>query len=159
MARYLQKLLNAKEPLFSAGLKKLEQATGNRGVDVRLIGDIQTKAHVIMRQLRLDPADTTTKELYGALHGTLPKSVLKDSQYVGYISKDSVISFNANDVKRNKNRVFVERTLDALRQNLAAELHRRYVAANPQVEARITELLTDAGIKTLKLDDKKKGKE
>lgn len=76
MARYLQQLLGAREPLFSAGLQKLERATGNTGIDAKLIGDIHERAYVAMRQLGLDPKDTTTKELWQALGGSNAKQAL-----------------------------------------------------------------------------------
>ena len=67
MSRVLSELLAAEEPLFSMSLKQLEQATGNSSVDVRLTSEIMGKAHMKIRQLGLDPHDTTGEELYVAL--------------------------------------------------------------------------------------------
>lgn len=67
MAKFLRDLLDAKEPLFSLSLQQLEQASGNTGVDTKLIGDILAKAHESMRALGLDHQDTTGPELYHAL--------------------------------------------------------------------------------------------
>ena len=152
MARYLQQLLDAKEPLFSHGLTRLEKATGNTGIDARLIGDIHEKAYAVMRKLGLDPSDTTTKELWAALQGRYPKDTLKSTPYVGLVTVDGVVSFNENDVKRNKNHGFSERTSDAMRQALVTELQRRYSAANGSVSAHVKELMADSGIQTLSLD-------
>lgn len=157
MASYLQQLLSAREPLFSHGIARLEKATGNNGIDVRLIGDIHEKAYAVMRRLGLDPADTTTKELWAALQGKYPKDTLKATPYVGLVTVDGIVSFNENDVKRNKNHGFSERTSDAMRQALAVELQRRYVAVSPSVSAHIQELMGDAGITTLNLQPKPKG--
>lgn len=157
MAKFLQQLLDAKEPLFSHGLTHLEKATGNTGIDARLIGDIHEKAYAVMRKLGLDPKDTTLKELWAALHGTFPKGTLKDTAYVGLVTVDGVVSFNENDVKRNKNHTFEERTSDAMKQALVQEIRIRYIAASGEVSAHIKELMDDAGIKTLNLDDRRKG--
>lgn len=157
MAKYLQQLLDAKEPLFSHGLMHLEKATGNTGIDARLVGDIHERAHAVMRKLGLDPNDTTTKELWAALHGKYPRDTLKHTTFVGLVTSDGVVSFNENDVKRNKNRGFDDRTRDAMRQALVQEIRTRYSAASPHVSAHVKALMDDADIKTLNLDDRQKG--
>ena len=43
------------------------QLLARDGVDVRLIADILSKAHLVMRRLGLDPNDTTAEEVYYAL--------------------------------------------------------------------------------------------
>lgn len=67
MTRVLSELLNAEEPLFGMAIKRLEQASGNNSVDVRLTAEIIGKVHMKMRALGLDPTDTTGRELYQAL--------------------------------------------------------------------------------------------
>src|SRR3989344_7152852 len=67
MAKFLRDLLDAEQPLFSASLRQLESASGQTGADVKLIGTIHELAHDRMRQMKLDPSDTTGKELYQAL--------------------------------------------------------------------------------------------
>lgn len=69
MSRILSELLGAKEPTFSLSLRRLEQATGEAGVDVRLTAEIVSKVQQKIRQLALDPEDTTGAELYAALQG------------------------------------------------------------------------------------------
>lgn len=102
MTRFLQKLLNAEEPMFSAGLIQLEKSTGNSGVDVRLIADITEKSHKIMRQLSLDPRDTTAHELYLALITAIKNNsvdhLLADADYVLKVYDDGIISFNLIDL-------------------------------------------------------------
>jgi hypothetical protein len=68
MSQTLSRLLGAGEPMFSVALQRLERASGNFGVDVRLTADIIAKAHVAMRSLGLDPQDTHGRELYHALN-------------------------------------------------------------------------------------------
>lgn len=67
MAKFLRDLLDAEEPIFSMAIKQLEKASGSHAADAKLIGDIIAKAHDRMRQLGLDPIDTTGPELYQAL--------------------------------------------------------------------------------------------
>lgn len=157
MARYLQQLLQANDPLFSIGLKKLEQATGNSGIDVKLIGDIHEQAYAVMRRLGLDPKNTTNKELWTALHGKYPKDTLKHTSYVGLVTVDGVISFNENDVKRNKNHSFAERTTDAMRQSLADEIAKRYLATARETYEHVQTLMRESGIQTLNLQHKQGG--
>jgi hypothetical protein len=73
MTRVLSELLNAEEPLFGMAIKRLEQASGNTSVDVRLTAEIIGKVHMKMRALGLDPSDTTGRELYRALFNLLEK--------------------------------------------------------------------------------------
>jgi hypothetical protein len=67
MSQTLSRLLGAGEPMFSVALQRLERASGNLGVDVRLTADIIARSHVAMRSLGLDPQDTHGEELYHAL--------------------------------------------------------------------------------------------
>lgn len=65
----LRVLLQAKEPLFDESLRQLEAASHKQGVDISLTADIHKSSSRAMRQLGLDPADTTGAELYSALVG------------------------------------------------------------------------------------------
>lgn len=67
MSRVLSQLLDAKEPMFTMALNQLEQTSGRPSVDVRLIADISANVRQKVRELGLDPNDTTDKELYHAL--------------------------------------------------------------------------------------------
>lgn len=80
MSKTLSELVGADEPLFSVGIEQLERASGNLSVDVRLTAEIIGKAHQKTRELGLDPADTTGKELYQAL-----KELIK--KHDGFIAK------------------------------------------------------------------------
>src|SRR3990167_7948918 len=63
----LGKFLQAKDPLFTLAIKQLEDHTGNKGIDTKLIGELLAKSHAAMRTLKLDPADTKGVELYNSL--------------------------------------------------------------------------------------------
>lgn len=149
MAKFLQDLLGAKEPLFGASLQKLERATGQTGVDVKLIGDITHHAHKVMRKLGLDPADTTKQELDNALNAHADSEVLYEkTAYAGLVLEGEVISFNQADIRENaKNPAGVgERSIEHMRCELAKELMHRYTNIAGQDTRTIQQFLSDAGI-------------
>jgi len=73
MSKLLSQLLEAREPLFQIAIHDLEKATGNPSADVRLTAEIVGKVHMKMRELGLDPRDTTGHELYQALINLVAK--------------------------------------------------------------------------------------
>ena len=62
----IAKLLAAKEPLFDTAIVQLEQATGKKGIDASLAGEIATTAADRIKRLGLAP-DCSGEELYAAL--------------------------------------------------------------------------------------------
>lgn len=71
MSRVLSEILAAEEPNFTMALHQLEAASGRPGVDVRLVAEMNTTVRSKLRELGLDPNDTTPKELYHALQATI----------------------------------------------------------------------------------------
>lgn len=67
MTRVLSELLGAKEPAFRLGLRQLEQASGCPSEDIRLSTEISRAIQDKLKELSLDPHDTTGPELYNAL--------------------------------------------------------------------------------------------
>jgi hypothetical protein len=67
MTRILSELLGAKEPAFQQGIQQLERASGGANEDIRLTTEIMHGMQDRLRQLSLDPHDTTGRELYAAL--------------------------------------------------------------------------------------------
>lgn len=67
MTRFLSQALQAPEPFFRLGLRRLETAHGNPSADIRFTTDINRAAQAKIRELGLDPHDTTPRELYRAL--------------------------------------------------------------------------------------------
>ena len=67
MTRILSELLGAREPAFQQGIQKLEKASGGAAEDIRLTTEILHAMQDRLRQLGLDPHDTTGRELYQAL--------------------------------------------------------------------------------------------
>lgn len=67
MSRLLADLLGAPEPAFTLSLRRLEQASGCPGADIRLGADVLQRSQQALRAVGLDPHDTTPRELYRAL--------------------------------------------------------------------------------------------
>lgn len=63
--------MGAAEPAFRQQLMRLEQAAGLPGADIRLMMEIVNETRGKLRDLGLDPHDTTGPELYAALHAKL----------------------------------------------------------------------------------------
>ena len=68
MCKLIAELAGADKQVLSEMIHRLELASGAPGVDVRLTGEIYGKLHMKMRELGLDPGDTTPQELYRSLH-------------------------------------------------------------------------------------------
>lgn len=71
MTRTLSDILGTEEHLFHQGLRKLEQASGHDSADVRLTADVLQATQRKLRELGLDPRDTTGHELYASLRQRL----------------------------------------------------------------------------------------
>lgn len=67
MTKTLSQLLGAQEPAFHLGIRQLERASGRPTEDIRLTNDLNQNRRDCLRQLGLDPDDTTGEELYAAL--------------------------------------------------------------------------------------------
>jgi hypothetical protein len=67
MTRFLSESLQASEPFFRQGLRRLETANGNPNTDIRFTTEVRRATQDKLKQLGLDPHDTTAKELYYAL--------------------------------------------------------------------------------------------
>lgn len=67
MTRFLSESLQAPEPYFRLGLKRLETAHGAPNSDIRLTTQVLHQTQAKLKQLGLSPRDTTAEELYHAL--------------------------------------------------------------------------------------------
>ena len=67
MTRFLSESLQADEPFFRSGLRRLEAAHGHPSHDIRLSSEVMQQTQAKLRELGLDPYDTTAEELYHAL--------------------------------------------------------------------------------------------
>ncbi len=71
MTRFLSEALRASEPAFRRGLQKLEAANGHPSNDIRLSASVTRATKDKLRQLGVDPDDTTAEELYHALQARI----------------------------------------------------------------------------------------
>ncbi len=147
MAKFLQDLLQAEEPLFSTSLRHLELASGHAGIDVRLIGDIISRAHHVMRQMGLDPADTTLRELQQALKVHAQNTDLfAETTYVGLSFNGHTISFNASDVAHNAVVDYDDHTTSAMQACLRQELVGRYSDHGRTNDETVAQFVREAGL-------------
>lgn len=127
----------------SLALRELRSLTRD-GVDVRLIADILSRAHTVMRRLGLDPADTTAEEVYRALINAVATeqflSLLEDTDYVLVEMNGEVISFNPVDVIDNYHYELPidQRRTAAAKKGLGWEITRRY-RSHPAVSSQRVE--------------------
>jgi hypothetical protein len=153
MAKYLQLVLDLPEPIFSHGLAQMERATGNSGVDVRLIADIMQKAHAVMRHLNLDIRDTTAHELYLALNAAVTRDedievLLTDTDYVLFVIDDKIISFNLIDVIENSHHKMPigKNIISHGQRSLRGELVGRYIDHVRTDETMVREVVNHIGL-------------
>jgi uncharacterized protein (TIGR00730 family) len=129
MAKFLRDLLDAEEPIFGLSIRDLENASGNQAADARLMSDIIRMAHDNMRDMHLDPNNTTGKELYHALLARVEQDNRKLAHTIGAKDPDDVAHMvpymvaAAESVKFNR-RVFV------LKHSKAQELLRKMPPKN-----------------------------
>lgn len=67
MTRFLSESLRAPEPSFRLGLNQLESANGHPNTDIRFTTEVRRETQNKLRELGLDPHDTTAEELYHVL--------------------------------------------------------------------------------------------
>ena len=131
MSRKLATLLSNTHPLFVYNVQEMERASGAAGIDVRLIADVTTKAHDVMRQLGLDTADTSAVELYQVLNSVVQRgddSLLRDTTDTLLVLDGEVVSFNLLDVIENAHHQlpFAMRNMGHAQRRLRAEIIKRY---------------------------------
>lgn len=78
----LAELLLAKEPLFSEGLKELEQRSGHSGADVQLLAELATRSAAALDELGLN-SQATAKQAYDSLVKRIEQDNLHLAQLVG----------------------------------------------------------------------------
>lgn len=152
MSHKLKILLDIKNPVFDLVMQKFERATGNSSVDVCLLADITHKAHTIMRELKLDPSDTTAKELYLTLVNAVKNNkieiLLAETDYVLILIDNQIISFNLIDIIESYHHelAFEDRSIKYGQRSLKGELVDRYIKHNRTHDESIYELAKSADL-------------
>lgn len=71
MTRLLSEILGVREPAFRLSIRALERASSNRGADMDFSAEIMNGIRMKIRELGLDPSNTTGEELYLSLQQRL----------------------------------------------------------------------------------------
>lgn len=121
MATFLRDLLDAEEPLFSLALRQLEAASGRRATDAALIGDILQSTHASMRELGLDPADTSGKEYYLSLLARIEQDNERVTKLIGGTDSSDVAQLVPLMIKAAESVPF-DRNVFVLKHSKAKEL-------------------------------------
>ena len=149
----LQNLLQINDPLFEVNLNSLEKYSGHSGIDTKLVGDIIEKSYTVMRQLKLDPNDTTGEELYLTLNNCFNENkatkFLTQKSYVLISINNQLVSFNFNDIARNTfyHRKYADRRFDQAQSFLKYELINRYLQTNLIDQNKIEQIASEMHIK------------
>lgn len=127
---YLADLLGKSDASFNYVLHSNEKSSGNRGIDVQLIGELHEKAAELLKELGLDVYDTTGVELYHALNN---KATRDDSdkfwdkyRFLAIMHDGAPVSANIDDIRENVRLPYGKRQYGRFRQSLLNELKYRY---------------------------------
>lgn len=119
MTRLLSELLGAKEPEFRLGLRQLEHAGGAPSADIRLSADLQQAVQSALRELGLDPLDTTGPELYSALMARAKQDDGVIREMLGAASDDTDLTLK---IQRLMTKIDVPKKTFALKSSVAKRL-------------------------------------
>lgn len=155
---FLKDLLASDHPLFTINLQRLERATGNAGVDTRLIADITQQAHDVLRDLGLDTADTSGHELYYALCSSVRSGraevLLQHCSFTLINLGDGPVSLNVLDVIENAHHElpYEKRQVAHGQRLLRAEIIRRYAEHDKTHNELVKHMADEMGLRR-DLDD------
>lgn len=150
---FLNDVIGIDHPMLVKTIADLERASGNAGIDTKLIADMTERAHALMRELRIDPADTSGKELYLALNASVGNDSvmlrLAESPYVLMRFDDGPVSFNLQDVIDNAHHElpYETRTTAHAQRHLRIEVIKRYAASDRIHDSLLHELTQPVGLK------------
>jgi hypothetical protein len=121
--------MGAAEPTFRAQLMRLEQAAGLPGADIRLMMEIVNETRAKIRDLGLDPHDTTGPELYQALKVRLSDDETRIRAALG-LDESSTPADILDSVKRHLDQLDVQTETFALKQSVARALLKKLPPKN-----------------------------
>lgn len=121
MSRTLSALLGIDDPMFAIGMEQLERASGRPGVDVRLTADVIASAYQKMRELGLDPRDTTGPELYQGLMNLIRKHDAFLAAHIG-VKDSSDVGEVLDHIRNMFDRMKIPKTAWVLKSSAAKRL-------------------------------------
>jgi len=89
MTKLLAQILGDASPHFRLQLAELERASGLTGADIRLGMEVVNQTRYKMRELGLDPHDTTGPELFSALKARLQEDEKRIRDALGVVENDT----------------------------------------------------------------------
>ena len=152
MSHTLASLLGNNHPRFLLTLEDFERASGQSGIDVRLVAEITETAHKAMRSLGLDPADTSAKELYQALLASVKQGkaeqILASASYVLLPFEEGPVSFNLLDVIEASHHQlpFDQRTVGHAQRRLRLQIVKRYAEHDRTSDEMIQQQAKEIGL-------------
>jgi len=151
MAHRLADLLEHNHPLFGYNLAQLERASGNSGIDTRLLAEIAEKSARIVREIGLDVRQANVQEIYYALRSLDEErrhGLLADTPFILMLRDGKVISFNQRDIADDlaRDAPFDDRQLENAKRELRNEILGRYMASDRTDNMIVKRLITDAGL-------------
>ncbi|MES2875922.1 MAG: carbohydrate kinase family protein, partial [Patescibacteria group bacterium] len=152
MTNFLSAVLTSNHPLLTRTIADFERASGNAGIDTRLIADMTEHAHDVMRSLRIDTSDTSAEELYHSLNAIVERgelALLANTQFVLMPFEDGPVSFNLLDVIENSHHglAFSERTVGHAQRHLRMQIIERYAMHDRTNNEMIHNLAEQADLK------------
>jgi len=121
--------MGAAEPTFRTQLMRLEQAAGLPGADIRLMMEIVNETRAKIRDLGLDPHDTTGPELYAALKVRLSDDEARVREALG-LTESSTPAEILESVKRHLDGLPLQTDTFALKQSVARALLKKLPPKN-----------------------------
>jgi hypothetical protein len=121
MTRMLSDLLGAQQPGFAQRIKQLELASGEPGTEIRLSTAIMQRTAAKIRDLGLDPHDTSGPELYRALQLRLLADEQRLRAYM-HVDEDASPITVLGAVIQFEKKLQVPRSSFALKTSLAKRL-------------------------------------
>ena len=125
MAHALSQLLDAHEPLFTMEMQDLERISGHASIDVKLIAEISQKFRMKIKELGLDPDDTTANELYHALQGLMKLHNEYLTKAVG-CKLDSDLDSQCKAIKKAIDKLNIPKTCWVMKQSVAKKILKAY---------------------------------
>ncbi len=121
MSQILSTLLNASEPKFSFGLSELEKLSGHNAVDINLVSDISAIVLNKIKELALDPKDTTGIELYHALQAMVSLHDKYLAQAIGTGSNEA-LDDQLKCISRTLENLAINKSCWTMKQSVAKKM-------------------------------------
>ncbi len=121
MSRVIARLMSGGDPSFSKAVDELEIASGRPGVDLQIMSEMAIKVREKIRELGLDPNDTTSQELYAALQALVARHDRFLAQAIGVNDPSNVLEV-LPAIQKCVNNLELPRDVCAIKNTVAKRL-------------------------------------